>query len=152
MRAERAVDVVVLAVYVGSDSAAHGDVARPRRHRQESSTSQQRRNHVGEKGSATGDDVAVLEHLDARQRGEIKHVSAGVLGGIAVRPSCSTGKDSTRASSRNRRDDILDVADAHHTRAAGHREPPPGEELVVGRRRSDRAKRRNAGLVRVSGG
>ena len=90
---EAAVDVVVLAVHVGRDRAADGDLARARGDRHEPAEGDHRAHERVEADAGVDPDDAVLEVdvVEPGERGRVEHGAAGVLGRVAVAAAESAG-------------------------------------------------------------
>jgi hypothetical protein len=109
--AEAAVAVVVLAVHVARDRAAHRHLSRPRRDRQEPAERQHRRRQPVERYARLHRDRAALhvERQQPVQPGRVDHEAAGVLGGVAVRPAEPACDGTPRPSGGKRSDHLVAV-------------------------------------------
>ena len=89
VRAERAVDVMVLAVDVSRDRAADGHVPRPGRHRHEPAQREQvaHQRLEAQPGRRRDEPGVGVDDPVASESGDVEDVAARDLGGVAVRAS-----------------------------------------------------------------
>lgn len=128
--ADGGVDVVVLAVDVGGDRPAQGDVPGPGGDGKEVSSPQQVRHESAQAGAGRCGDLAAVGIEPGRpgEFGAVQDESAGGLGGVAVGTPQSAGQGPAWSGLGQRLGGLFGGARAHHGGGGGGGAAPPGEE------------------------
>ena len=128
---ERAVDVMVLAVYVCGDRAADGDEPGARADRHEVAL----RDHLCHQrveARAAGNRDDAVDHRDRAGRaraGGVEHHAAGVLRGVAIRSSQATRDHAPLVRVRDLVGQLVHVRRHAQLRGRRHGPPPPREQM-----------------------
>jgi hypothetical protein len=137
---ERARDVVVLAVDVGADRPADGDVARAGGDRHEPAERQQQAHQRVQGDARVAEHGAALDvdGVDAVQARHVEHGPARVLRGVAVRPAQAPGDAAAGPAVPDGGDRLRVAARADQTGGGGGGAAPSGDGNGVGRHGGDR--------------